>query len=1018
MRFLVLSLIAFLVLSVSANAAVDTAGFIHFHIKNGLPSNNVYSVVQDRNGYYWFASDHGIVKYNGYSMQVFNAENGSLPSDDVYDMWEDSQGRMWLKTFSDKIGYIKNGKFRELHYPHTNRIVRTAYFSEYKGIVYFTEQFTEGMAIVFANDDFLRSIVIPHEFSPLNDTSEMYIVSTGNNLKVNLWTRGLNLYEISPAIDKIRYIGKFPDALLKDFSYGLFGGPENKISRGRTDNGDVVFLDVNTMEFNTASIHDHGAGDSERVITYLPYYTPGNFSNNTTLFTNSHMYTFDRNFQFVKREKFSDVIPTNQLAPYRLKDSRGNMWYTTNGDGAFCKPSFYEFYAKRNVHPDILNAKNVGRIGDTIFWWEKSSLSLYEVSDGKVINIIKPGRGTDVKSVAGNAALAYISTSKSVYEYDRRKHTLISVADKYTLKLTNKYLGYTDRNVSFLLHGTRGGVLIGNTLTLLTSSAFASARIEKDTIFFSVQDEERFTTTFFDIYDSVLYAYSNNRIFVKDIRKDEATHFDMKPLERAGVNSIKQIGEDAFGNMFILDEKSLSIYDERRKEIRKVDAKFSFSSTRFGIKGSKLYIAGKFGIAVADIKGRLAISDFKVLPNIVHGGHERVEDLILYSNNTATVQTDGEVFTFSLDSLDKYAIPLTKTADFFSLILLEPSGVRIKANDTFTYSQKLNLVRLDVINSYGKGEVSYSYRIDNAKSWEQSTSGEIFIATLKPGIYHKVECMVKDEVWKSNVHTFYIYRTPYWWQTQNWQTVFWIAGILFVVVLVLITMVITRYYSAKKDEKKRALTELELRAIHAQINPHFIFNTLSAALFFINKKRFDDAYVHVNKFSRLLRSYLKSSQNRYVILGEEIDMLRNYIELQQIRFEEKFTYTIEIDNKLPVNNIQIPSLLLQPLVENAINHGLFHSVEAGKLSLKFMQGESSREMICEIEDNGVGREASRKINESSSTKESYGTKLTNKLLDIFREYEHMDITLDYTDKPYPNTGTLVTLTLKNLKYIT
>ena len=142
--------------------------------------------------------------------------------------------------------------------------------------------------------------------------------------------------------------------------------------------------------------------------------------------------------------------------------------------------------------------------------------------------------------------------------------------------------------------------------------------------------------------------------------------------------------------------------------------------------------------------------------------------------------------------------------------------------------------------------------------------------------------------------------------------------------LVFTIIFITRMVVARGNEKKRALTELELKAIYSQINPHFIFNTLNAAQFFINKKRFDDAYTHVSKFSQLLRAYLKSSQDRYITLEDEIQMLKNYIELQQIRFEEKFDYKLDVENKIPVNSIKIPSLLLQPLVENAINHGLFH----------------------------------------------------------------------------------------------
>src|SRR5690606_24255107 len=113
----------------------------------------------------------------------------------------------------------------------------------------------------------------------------------------------------------------------------------------------------------------------------------------------------------------------------------------------------------------------------------------------------------------------------------------------------------------------------------------------------------------------------------------------------------------------------------------------------------------------------------------------------------------------------------------------------------------------------------------------------------------------------SPVYRFYIYRYPMWWQTNTWRTIFWVTGVVLFLALVLLTIAITRYYVAKKNERKRALTDLELQAIHSQINPHFIFNTLSTALFYINKKRFDDAYTHVTKFSQLLRAYLKSSQD-------------------------------------------------------------------------------------------------------------------------------------------------------------
>ena len=168
-----------------------------------------------------------------------------------------------------------------------------------------------------------------------------------------------------------------------------------------------------------------------------------------------------------------------------------------------------------------------------------------------------------------------------------------------------------------------------------------------------------------------------------------------------------------------------------------------------------------------------------------------------------------------------------------------------------------------------------------------------------------------------------------------------------------------------------------------------------------------------------MRAYLKSSQDRYITIADEIEMLRNYIDLQRTRFEGKFDFTIEIDNKLPVRDIKIPSLLLQPLVENAINHGLFHKGEGGLLQLKFMQGSSNDELICIIEDNGIGRERSKEINKNNTARgESYGTKLTRQLIDVYKEFEKINIYLEYIDKQAPETGTIVKLTIKNIKYDT
>jgi LytS/YehU family sensor histidine kinase len=232
--------------------------------------------------------------------------------------------------------------------------------------------------------------------------------------------------------------------------------------------------------------------------------------------------------------------------------------------------------------------------------------------------------------------------------------------------------------------------------------------------------------------------------------------------------------------------------------------------------------------------------------------------------------------------------------------------------------------------------------------------------------------------------------------------------------LIYLTIIITQKIVTKNNAKRNLQLELELKSIYAQINPHFIFNSLNAALYLVKTNRLDDAHTHINKFSNLLRSYIKSSRNRFIKIREEITNLKNYIELQQTRFKDRFEYEIIVDPSLDTN-VNIPSLLLQPLVENAIIHGLLHKEEKGKLKIEFKDNALENEVICIIDDNGVGRKLSRQIEENmSASKESYGGDLIKDLTGIFNKYMKMKITIEYIDKEGLETGTTVIIRVKDI----
>jgi tetratricopeptide (TPR) repeat protein/two-component sensor histidine kinase len=160
---------------------------------------------------------------------------------------------------------------------------------------------------------------------------------------------------------------------------------------------------------------------------------------------------------------------------------------------------------------------------------------------------------------------------------------------------------------------------------------------------------------------------------------------------------------------------------------------------------------------------------------------------------------------------------------------------------------------------------------------------------------------------------------------------------------------------AQKSQIEQINKELEKRMLRAQMNPHFIFNAINSIQHFITENDKVSALKFLNKFSTLLRQVLESSTDVNVLLSEEIKLLEHYIQLESLRFDGQFAYNIYIDDTLDPQQYEIPILLVQPFVENAILHGLMTKQGDRKLVLSFH--DRDEEILCTVEDNGVGREA-------------------------------------------------------------
>jgi sensor histidine kinase YesM len=208
------------------------------------------------------------------------------------------------------------------------------------------------------------------------------------------------------------------------------------------------------------------------------------------------------------------------------------------------------------------------------------------------------------------------------------------------------------------------------------------------------------------------------------------------------------------------------------------------------------------------------------------------------------------------------------------------------------------------------------------------------------------------------------------------------------------------------------MSRIELKALRAQMNPHFIFNSLNAIQHYIFNTRGDEAVKYLNKFARLVRIILNNSDKPTVSVGEDLEALKLYLELEQMRFEGKFEYIIETDDTVDPDYDIMPPLLMQPYVENAILHGLNPMPGKGFLSIKLRA--TNNFLICTIEDNGIGRVRSSEIRRTMPVNRhrSMGMKITEDRLRILNEINNSRLSVLVTDLENENgepTGTRVEL---------
>ncbi len=304
---------------------------------------------------------------------------------------------------------------------------------------------------------------------------------------------------------------------------------------------------------------------------------------------------------------------------------------------------------------------------------------------------------------------------------------------------------------------------------------------------------------------------------------------------------------------------------------------------------------------------------------------------------------------------------------------------------------------------------TFRYLLTNIeRDWSYTSSNIIDLPRLPIGTHEVIIQAISKNGYLSSNEIKLKFTVYAFFYEKIWFRV--LLGTLFLSGAIIYFFYLRRSNILAKAKQAQKMAELELRILQSQLNPHFIFNAIGSIQYFIFKKETTLADRYLSEFAKLMRSYLESSRHEMINLKDEISMLKSYLNIEQLRFKKPFRFEIDsTELKDALTNYLIPTMLMQPFVENSVKHGLFHKNEKGHLNIKL--SESDHYLNISIEDDGIGRKASAIINNKrKSQHKSRAMDINDERIhlmsDLYEQSSKIEI-IDLTDKDGNATGTRV-----------
>lgn len=935
--------------------------FRHYNVSDGLPSSDVYDMIQDSSGYLWFTTDMGVSRFDGYEFRNFSNEHG-LPDHSIFKVHQDKKGRIWFTSFSGRLSYYQNNRIHTLPCNDTleqlikGSIMTSLYIDEGDTIwAGTTRSFAIKINPGWKNNEVTRiPFPKPEGYLCLLDGkgyifgNGMYAVNEltfyqrpGQKIKtLSLFTGETGFKGIRYAVQQLRNGNFIITANTKIICCNARGVLAEKTT-GAT--GICILEEKEGKILTGTNLGIIGWADpSFREKTHLP--------------------NFD--------QKVVTAI---------FRDNENSMWVCTEGNGVFCitHEDFIYYTPADGLSESKITGVAVsgnkvitGHLDGTISILHGKSITPVITGKDKVF----PGRASQVSTILGlNEKEVLVSTNNCLYTIN----TDAASAKAIDFIISKKMILSRDGNIWALRYSQ-----------LLKYNR--SLQLVKPGIPLTV-----FTDNMYEDRSGVLWICSMSGLW---------TYTDSEGLRFRGTDNpllasrIVAIQEDDAGNLWFVSRGNGVIIKKQNTYYhitKKNGLAGNMCRTLFIDSGNVAWVGTNNGLSRISFsfknEFRYTIKTFCSQNGLLSN---EVSNIFRLQHKLWVVHTNG-ISVFDPASLEKSTAP----PPVYIVNTIVNDDTIAAGTTRFSYDQNYFNISFIGLSYKNPGQVSYRYKMEGVdSSWISTKYTSVKYQTLPPGHYRfLVAAKNNGGNWSKTPASFSFEILPAWW--QSW--IFKLAVLLFCLCIVFLVFKIRISNIRKREQQKTKLQNriatFELNALRAQMNPHFVFNAINSVQYFITNNDPDSSQEYLSKFAKLIRYVVDNSRLTFIPIKKEIEALTLYLDLEALRFGTRFRYNIRIHPNVDMEYTQIPSMLIQPYVENAIWHGIMHKKGNGTIDVSLeMKGEI---LYCVIQDDGIGRQKSLELKKDKGpeSRQSVGMSNTRDRLEIINQVNNSNMHVQLTD---------------------